>query len=189
VNEQSLAVRLVTTFESLGIPYFITGSMASIAQGEPRFTNDIDVVADIPLALVPDLLTAFSPPDFYVSEQAVREAIKLRFQFNILQITSGLKVDVMIPANDEFDRARRNRIVQLNIDAETAGWFASPEDVILKKLCYYREGGSEKHLRDIAGLLNVQGTRIDNRYLTSWADKLGVAEELKLVRDRISDRP
>jgi hypothetical protein len=188
VNEQALAARIVAIFESLGIPYFITGSMASIAQGEPRFTNDIDVVADIPLNLVPALATAFPSPEFYLSEQAVREAITRRFQFNILQISSGLKVDVIIPPDDDFNRARRNRIVRLNIDSHSTGWFASPEDVILKKLCYYREGGSEKHLRDSAGLLIVQAERIDNDYLNDWAGKLGVAEELQVVRERVSKK-
>jgi hypothetical protein len=55
-------------------------------------------------------------------------------------------------------------------------WFASPEDVILKKLVYYREGGSEKHLRDIAGVLKVQGAQLDREYLYQWAKTLDVAE-------------
>ena len=188
VNERELAHKVAATFETLGIPYFITGSMASIALGEPRFTNDVDVVADIPLSAIPALLAAYPPPEFYLSESAVREAVSRRFQFNIIHIASGLKVDVMVPSADDFNRSRMGRILRLNFDVQRTGWFASPEDVILKKLQYFREGGSEKHLRDIAGVLTVQGERIDQAYLNGWAAKLGVSDELEMVRDRLKSK-
>lgn len=188
MKENELAIKVVSTFESLEIPYFITGSVASIALGEPRYTNDIDIVADIPLSKVPSIIAAFPEPDFYVSGSAVREAVAKRFQFNIIHIKSGLKVDVMIPADDAFDRLRMSRRIPLNIDQETVGWFSSAEDVILKKLVFFQLGGSEKHLRDISGILLVQGKRIDQRYLVHWAEKLGVTEELALVRRKLAER-
>lgn len=101
MNETEFTQRVVSTLESLGIPYFITGSIASIALGEPRYTNDIDVVADISLAAVSRILAEFPAPEFYVSESAVRDAVSRKFQFNIIHPSSGLKVDVMIPADDE----------------------------------------------------------------------------------------
>lgn len=188
MNERDLARKLAVTFESLNIPYFITGSMASIAQGEPRFTNDIDVVVDLILDHVPALLAAFPSPDFYLSEQAARDAIARHFQFNIIHMESGLKIDVIVPPNNDFNRSRSKRIVRLNLDSDHKAWFASPEDVILKKLQYFQEGGSEKHLRDIAGLFLVQGNKIDMSYLSEWAAKLGVLVELQLVRERLEKK-
>ena len=101
MNEMEFARRVVSTMEALGIPYFITGSIASIALGEPRYTNDIDVVADISLAAVSKILAEFPTPEFYVSESAVRDAVTRKFQFNIIHPSSGLKVDVMHSSNSQ----------------------------------------------------------------------------------------
>ena len=188
MNEGDLARKVIETFESLAIPYFITGSMASIALGEARYTNDIDIIADIPSNKIRPLLTAFPAPEYYLSESAVREAVSQRFQFNIIHPRSGLKVDVMLPAEDAFDRMRMSRKIQLNVDSDTVGWFSSAEDVILKKLVFFQLGGSEKHLRDICGVLLVQGDRIDQAYLDNWAEQLGVTEELELVRRKLRQR-
>ncbi len=80
MNESDLASKVISTFESLEIPYFITGSVASIALGEPRYTNDIDIVADIPFGKVGPIVAAFPSPDCYLSESAVREAVATRSQ-------------------------------------------------------------------------------------------------------------
>lgn len=188
MNEKELAKKVITEFETLEIPYFITGSMASMALSEPRYTNDIDIVADISHDKIMSLLTAFPSPEFYVAESAVREAVAQRFQFNIIHPESGLKVDVMIPADDDYDRLRMSRKVQLHVGKDVTGWFSSAEDVILKKLVFFQLGGSEKHLRDISGVLLVQGKKIDQDFLDHWAEKLGVSEELQLVRRKLSER-
>jgi len=138
MNETELTRLVVSTLESLGIPYFITGSIASIALGEPRYTNDIDVVADIALAAVTKILAAFPAPEFYVSEPAVRDAVTRKFQFNIIHPTSGLKVDVMIPADDKFNRLRMKRKIRLAIDDQNLAWFASAEDLISRNWCSFR---------------------------------------------------
>lgn len=189
MNEKELAGRVASTFERLQIPYFITGSMASIAQGEPRYTNDIDVVADVPVSGVASLLEAFPAPEFRLSESAIREAIAHRHRFNLIHISTGLKVDVIIPEESEFNHLRMRRKVRLNLGAEQSGWFASPEDLILKKLLYFQEGGSDEHLRDIAGVLLIQDDKIDRDYLDQWAAKLGVTRELELVRDKLREGP
>lgn len=188
MNESELTRLVVSTMESLGIPYFITGSIASIALGEPRYTNDIDVVADISPAAITRFLAAFPTPEFYLSDTAVRDAVTRKFQFNIIHPTSGLKVDVMIPTDDEFNRSRMKRKIRLPVDDQTLAWFASAEDLILKKLVFFQMGGSDKHLRDISGVMLVQAENIDQVYLDEWAAKLQVKEELNLVRQRIRER-
>ena len=187
MNEKELIRKIIGTFETLEVPYFITGGMAAIAYGEPRYTSVIDVVADISEASVPAFLTQFPAPEYYLSAAAVQDAITRRFQFNILHPASGLKVDVILPARDEYDRLRMSRITRLQLDSETQGWFASPEDVILKKLAYFQMGGSEKHLRDIASMILILDQRLDKEFILSWANKLGVAAEWQMVLDRVDE--
>ena len=145
------------------------------------------MVADISASAVPALLNAYPDSEFYVSESAILDAISRRFQFNIIHPTSGLKVDVMIPKDNEYNKIRMQRKVRLNIDAQKMAWFSSAEDVILMKLVFFQLGGSDKHLRDIAGVFLVQKDKIDQDYLNQWSEKLGVADELQLVRDRLQE--
>ncbi len=176
-------------FETHGVPYRVVGSLASMAYGEPRFTNDVDVLADLPLGKAAVLCAAFPAPDYYVAESAVREAITKRRQFNILHLPSGLKVDVIVPADSEFGRLEMTRGKRLTSEGEFSAWFSSPEDVILNKLVYFQIGGSEKHLRDIASMFKLQGEKIDRGYIEHWGAKLGVLPEWQLVCERLQEKP
>ncbi|SFI15885.1 hypothetical protein [Planctomicrobium piriforme] len=174
---------VVQELDRLELHYFVTGSMATIAYGEPRFTNDIDIVIQLPISNTDQFCASFPPPDFYCSPAAAREAVLKQRQFNIIHPASGLKIDVMIPADTEFNQSRMDRRVHIRGSDEFAAWFASPEDVILKKLLYYQEGGSEKHVRDILGVLKVRGSQIDLAYLSHWAQKLGVISEWSSIQE------
>jgi hypothetical protein len=177
---------LAEVFERLRVPYLVTGSTATVAYGEPRFTNDIDVVIDLPAAQLDELLAAFPADDFYVSRSAVESAIARRRQFNIIHPASGLKADLIVASESEFDRNRLLRARPLSALPDRTVQFASPEDVILKKMQYFQEGGSEKHLRDIAGVLLIQGDRIERDYIQDWASRLAVADVWALVVSRIT---
>lgn len=176
---------LAHRMSELRIPYFVTGSSASMTYGESRNTNDIDVVAQ----LVPDdaarLCASFPAPDFFVSAAAVRNAIHSGKMFNIIHPESGLKIDVIPAKATEFDRTRLSRSMLLQLRDGLQVWFASPEDVILKKLEFFREGGSEKHLRDITGILLLCPDPIDQPYIVDWAARLGVADLWELIRARV----
>jgi hypothetical protein len=180
-------MQVVANFlESHQIVYRVVGSMASMAYGEPRFTNDVDIVAELGPEHVAPLCAAFAAPDFYVSEQAVRDAVTRRFQFNIVHPASGLKADIIVPPETEFTRSEASRVRRLTSEGEYSAWFGSPEDVLLNKLVYYRlsEGASEKHLRDIAGMIKLQGQKLDRDYISHWAGKLDVADEWKMICQR-----
>jgi hypothetical protein len=166
----------VEVLEKLGLRYFITGSSATIFYGEPRFTNDIDIVLDLPSGRIADLCAAFPAEDFYLSEEAARRAVARRGQFNVIHPASGLKLDLMIPTEDRFNQSRFSRIRRLQPAPDYDAAFASVEDVILKKMEYYREGGSEKHLRDIAGVLRISGSVVERAYIEEWAGRLGLEE-------------
>lgn len=96
--------RLAETLERLQIPYLVTGSLATVAYGEPRFTNDIDVVVDLRPEQVDAFCAAFPDPDFYCPQDMVRQSVQQRFPFNILHPESGLKIDVIMATDSEFDR-------------------------------------------------------------------------------------
>jgi hypothetical protein len=176
MEQFELLHHVVGVLERIGLRYFVTGSMATIFFGEPRFTNDIDIVVDLSSGKIPELCAAFPAPEFYLSEETVWRAVSRRGQFNIIHPSSGLKVDVMVPADSPFNQSRFTRMKRVRPSLDFDAAFSSPEDVILKKMESYRDGGSEKHLRDIAGVLKISGDHLDRAYITEWADRMGTAE-------------
>jgi hypothetical protein len=184
-----LLARVVETFQRLRVPYFVTGSVASMAYGEPRLTNDIDIVADIQETHIAGLLAAFPPDEFYLSEDAVREALRGKGQFNIIHPGSGLKVDVIIRKETPFDHSRFARVRAIRPAESYEAAFASAEDVILKKMEFYREGGSDKHVRDITGILKVSGNVIDEAYIEEWTDRLGLRAIWDAIKRRLKEAP
>lgn len=181
MDPSELLERLAQILEDLRIPYLITGSMATIAYGEPRFTNDIDVVVRLVSHHIDALCRAFPPEQFYISREAIADALANHSQFNILHPASGLKIDIMVADDSEFNDDRFARARSLRVAADRDVTFASPEDVIIKKLVYFREGGSDKHLRDIRGVLKVMGREIDRAYIEHWVRKFGLSREWSAV--------
>jgi hypothetical protein len=175
--EQSDLIKLVCRlWERLSVRYLITGSQATIAYGEPRFTNDIDVVADLAPVHVDAICAAFPSPDFYLSRPAVEEAVSRRGMFNVIHPASGLKIDVILPKRTPHDELRLSRGVRIPVDEEFKAVFTSPEDIILKKLEWHNMGGGERHLRDIAGVVKTQGAALDRTYVNQQARALDVLE-------------
>jgi hypothetical protein len=183
VEPTELLHHVSSVLEKLAVPYVVVGSVASSYYGEPRLTNDVDVVADLSANDIAPFLREFPDDQFYVSESAVRQAVQTRAQFNIIHPESGLKADIVIPSLSAFDVSRLRRRIRVkpfgsNFDA----YFASPEDVILKKMEFYHEGGSEKHLRDIAGMLKIRGEQVDRSYISEWAQKLGLEDVWRRIQ-------
>ncbi len=174
-------------FENHSIDYRVVGSMASIAYGENRFTNDVDIVADLCSAHVAPLCQYFQPPNYFLAPHAIEEAIKKRSQFNIIHIPAGLKADIMLPKQTPFANMEHRRARRLTDPDGLSAIFASPEDVILNKLIFYRLGESDKHLRDIAGILKVMGAELDLAYIADWTTQLGVSGPWGLVQQRVRE--
>jgi len=186
MDQTDLLRHVLDVLETQSIPYMVVGSFASTTYGEPRFTYDIDVVIELTERALPGFVAAFPTADYYLSADAVRDAIRRRFQFNIVHPASGNKVDFMLPRDDEWGRvqmARRRRVLLL---PDREGYAAAPEDVIVAKLLYFAEGGSDKHLRDIVGMLRVSGEQIDRADVEAWVRKLGLEEGWTAVLERES---
>ena len=185
MEQDELLQRTVETLERLNLTYLVTGSMATILYGEPRFTNDIDIVVQLSAKRIGDFVQAFPSDEFYLDDERIRQAVESRGQFNVLHPASGLKIDVIIPKMDEFDRSRFTRARRVRPANDYEATFASAEDVIVKKLQFHVEGGSDKHLRDIASVLRISGADLDRDYVTEWADRLGLREIWDLILDQL----
>lgn len=148
MDQLDLLRLVVGTLERLEITYAIVGSFASGAWGEPRMTNDIDILVELDVFDVRNLCRSFDSTEFYVSVAAAEEAVERTSQFNLLHPASGNKVDFMIAGTSDWTRAQLDRSVIAPLLPDCRMRVARPEDVILGKLIYYREGGSEKHVRD-----------------------------------------
>lgn len=172
----------VAPLNRTGLMYMVTGSVASMLYAEPRFTADIDVVAR--LTAPEDLRNAFLAPDYYCPPAdvlAVEMARPLHGHVNILHTPTALKADVYLAGEDPLHRwalALRRRF-------EVGGreiWVAPPEYVILRKLLFFQEGGSSKHVRDVRALLAAQGEKLDFETLERLAGERGVGGLLTEIR-------
>ena len=177
----SLALVVADILDSLEIPYLVGGSVASTLLGEPRSTQDIDMVIDLSPDKVTSLINLLQPR-FYVSEAAVLEAIQYKRSFNIIDNESLGKVDFFILKNDPFPRTefrrRQAKVVRQNPDRVL--FLPTAEDIILQKLIWHNLGfGSQKQWRDILGVIKLQGETLDFNYLRQWGTNLGLLESLE----------
>lgn len=173
--EQLDVTRQVTsTLESAGVRYLVVGSVASSIHGEPRYTQDTDLVAELTTAHRDPLLALAG--DFYLSEHAVQEAIERRSSFNLIHLATNFKIDIFVSKSRPFDRSRIERRTMI---PEAGFYVATPEDVLLAKLEWYRLGNevSERQWRDIEGIVAIQ-PGLDHEYLRKWAPELGVEDLL-----------
>lgn len=112
--------------DQLKLTYLVVGSTATIAYGEPRFTNDLDVVIDLPASAIDDFCSSFPVDEFYISRDAVKQAVQNQFQFNVIHPNSGLKIDFMILSQSDYDQSRRSRRRELRVFEDGTAWFTSP---------------------------------------------------------------
>lgn len=172
---------LAATCDSPGLRYFVVGSVATCVYGEPRYVRDIDVLLELPKNLVNDFCAAFPSESFSVDPQAA--TVARSDQFTIHHCESGLKFDVFIASDSDFDRSRLSRGRALAVLPDRAVTFAAPEYVILMNMRYFRDRGASlrgccatSHLRDIVGVLRIYQGGLDRPYLHEWAAKLGVTD-------------
>ena len=185
MEQSDLLKFAIQTLDRLGISYALVGSFASGIWGESRFTQDIDLLIDLKHEQVLLLCDAFPEPDFYVSRAAAQEAVVSHRQFNVIHPASGNKIDFMIAGRTGWSSAQLERRKRAAIFPDQDANVAAPEDVILGKLIYYREGGSDKHLRDIAGILKVSGDLVDRQYVAQFAAQLDVSDIWNAVMLRV----
>lgn len=169
--------RLTGIIEGVGVEYMVTGSFASTHYGEPRSTQDLDLVVRLDPLGLERLLAVLPEADWYVSPDAARDALRRRRQFNLICQQTGWKVDLIVQKDDDFARAEFERRRQETV-LGTQVWLASPEDVVIAKLRWARAGGgSQRQLRDVASMLRVMGRTLDHPWIDAWVTTLGLSAE------------
>lgn len=160
---------VIDVLERLEIPYMVTGSVASIAYSKARLTLDMDIIVDLSPEQAKELEGNFISPDYHANLDSMLEAIRNRSHFNIIHVPSGSKVDFYLVKRDTFSQEEFTRRQRFAFDDKRDATFARPEDIILSKLDFYKEGGSEKHLGDIRQMLIIIGNALDISYIEFWS--------------------
>jgi hypothetical protein len=188
---EPIAVTILVTqvFEKLKIPYLIGGSLASTVYGFIRTTQDVDIIADMNLEHVQPFIKALKS-EFYLEEDMITDSIQHQSSFNIIHRATMFKVDVFIPRVSPFQQSQITRAQKQIIltDPEVSAYFASPEDIIVAKLEWFRMGGevSERQWRDVIGVLKVRAGILDLKYLRKWAREQNVIDLLgKALKESI----
>jgi hypothetical protein len=180
--------RILQPLNTTRVPYMVTGGVAAIIYGEPRLTNDVDIVLRLDPGAAERLIAAYPAPAYYtpplevVQAEAARDA---HGHFNVLDIETSLRADVYCLGSDALgtwamERRRRLQVVGADI------WVAPIEYVILKKLEYYRMAGSDRHLGDVAAMRRISGETIDAAALAPWIERLDLEREWRLAERRSS---
>lgn len=178
----AIAVSFTKLLDGLDILYLVGGSMASSVHGEPRSTNDIDIVADIRLENLDDFVDAVAA-DYYVSPTAARQAVRSEASFNVIHVGAAIKVDVFVAGSDPFneERLRRRQLIEVSDDPPASIYVDTAEHSVLRKLEWFRRGGevSDRQWRDVLAILRVQGESLDSTHLATWANNVGVSDLLE----------
>lgn len=178
-----LLARIGEHLDRAGIPYMVTGSIASSFYGEPRTTRDLDIVIDPTPEALSEFVHDFPPSEYYVDLDAATQALADRWQFNVIEIASGWKVDLVIRRDrpfsvEEFSRRQATELLG------TPTYVATAEDTIIAKLEWAKAGESERQLRDVAAILAVSGDTLDHAYLDRWIEALGLQDVWSQVGPR-----
>jgi hypothetical protein len=181
-QDMEVALRVIETLEDLRLAYHLGGSIASSVHGTPRQTRDIDLAVDFPLSAVAAFVGRLQG-EFYLDDERIRSAVQRKTSFNLIHLGTGLKIDIFVRKGEPFDRSefQRHAPYRLVQDPPRDVMVTSAEDIILRKLLWYREGNevSDRQWTDILGVLKAQGERLDQDYLRYWAGELGVDDLLQ----------
>ena len=177
-------------FQSLGIRFYVGGSIASSFHGAARSTMDVDLVADLKSEDIEPFVSRLDEGRYFVSQTAIQDAINRSSCFNIIHLASSFKVDIFILKNRSFDKAALTRAtpgkIDLHSDFEVP--VASPEDTILSKLEWYRLDNevSQRQWDDATRVMKILGDAVDQEYLEDNAVDLGVADLLQKLLHEIT---
>jgi hypothetical protein len=174
-TEQDTLELAVHLLERVGIPYMVTGSVASSHHGRPRTTHDADIVIDPDVEAFERLLLLVVEAGLYVGAETARDALRRRRQFNLIDPDSGFKVDLILRKDRAFSREEFARRQRVDLTSRLSASVATPEDSILSKLEWARKtSGSEQQIADAAAIVEIAREALDVAYIEAWARELGV---------------
>ena len=174
--------RLTAKLAVAGVPNMVVGSFASSFHGIPRSSQDIDLVIDPDGAALRRFLSDLPTADYYADSDTAFDALQRRGQFNVIDMATAWKADLIVRNDRPFsvEEMRRRREGDL-LGARV--FLASPEDTLISKLEWARQGGgSELQLRDAAGILQLRGSELDVAYIERWVAELQLQDLWLRVR-------
>jgi hypothetical protein len=159
----------------------VAGSFASAFHGVARATQDLDLVVDPTATALDSLLASLDPDTYYVDPDTARDALRRRSQFNVIDMTTGWKADLIICKARPFsvEELARRQPVEL-MGART--YVATAEDSVISKLEWAKQSDSTRQLRDVAGIIAIRADTLDLDYIERWVDALGLEAEWARVR-------
>jgi len=169
-DEDALGLKLTAkTFARV----VIWGGVAAIMYGEPRFTRDMDVLVRLHYNQVDTLARVLEEDGYYVSVEAIRDAVDRHFYFNVIHLETGIKIDFCVAGRDPIHVWAFEHRQRKNFDEFRQAAYMPPESVVLTKLRAYQDSGSTRHLDDIEGILRVSGPELDLTYVDRQAARIG----------------
>jgi len=169
--------KLIAFLEEVQIAYMIAGSLGSSFYGQPRATQDVDVVIDPSDDQLDRLIALLERNDCYVSRDAARDALQRRTMFNVIDTAAGWKADLIVRKARAFSLQEFQRRCQIETMGHTL-WIVSPEDAILSKLEWAQGRQSEVQHADALAVAVAHRGHLDLEYLDRWARELGIEETL-----------
>lgn len=188
MTPREIAALVGEALGAVGAPYFVTGSVASMWYGEARLTLDVDVVVDLKSGQVAAFAARFPSGEFHCDETSLLNMAQLGGSANIIHLGSTIKADLIRLSALRFQQEALARARPVEILPGRSVVMSSAEDVIINKLLFYDEGKSDKHLRDIAGMLRAQGPAIDRAYIDLWAERFDINHHWRAVQQRADQR-
>lgn len=172
------------------IEYLIGGAIAEWAWGEPRATQDLDIVIDLPIKTVGRLSRELEKRDMLVPTDIILDAMmedRADIPLNAIHMYSGLKADLyLMRDDDELRRSAFQRRILVDYGPPIGEVYVhSPEDLILYKLMYFGLSGQPKHARDIGAILKAKTDQLDHEYIERWVDRLGLGSMWRELKDNI----
>ncbi|MEZ4226789.1 MAG: hypothetical protein R3B13_37955 [Polyangiaceae bacterium] len=178
MSETELFRVFTDRLNALRLEYMVTGSVAGTLYGEPRVTHDVDLVLRLPGKRVSELVLQFPIEAFYCppEEIIVQELLRgQRGHFNLIHHETGFRADVYLVGRDPLHSWALSERRSIEVEGQPI-WVAPAEYVIVRKLEFFREGGSEKHIRDIRGILEISSDLVRREIVELWVDRLGLAQ-------------
>jgi len=168
--------RITAALDRAGIPYMLSGSFASAYYGAPRSTQDIDLVIEANPAQLTTFIQSLPAEEYYADLEAALQAHRRQSLFNVIDLATGWKVDLIIRKSRAFSQEEFSRRQRVNVQGLPL-FVAGAEDIVIAKLEWSRLAQSQRQIEDVAAILKIRGELLNRSYLEKWIRELGLEKE------------